>query len=168
MACIPFARLSAVVAAVAAFLSPPAIGSGEHGHSGGHGADHGGFAAGAPASVSEAGRTIRITADEYRFEPETVSVERGQVVRFVVTNQGAQKHNFVIGTPAEQKAHEQEMQRMAEQGGAMGHDDPNAVTVDPGETEELTWRFSNDATVRYACHLPGHYEAGMEGTVAIN
>lgn len=164
---IPTIRLLAAAVAALAFALP-AFAAGEHGHQQGHGGGHGGFAAGGPATADQADRTIRIAADEYRFEPETINVDRGAVVRFVITNRGSQKHNFVLGTPAEQEAHEREMQRMAKRGGDMDHDDPNAVTVAPGESRTLTWRFTTDRTVRYACHLPGHYEAGMVGTVEIN
>ncbi|MFB6261286.1 MAG: plastocyanin/azurin family copper-binding protein [Thiohalorhabdaceae bacterium] len=167
MPSIPTIRAMAVAVAALAFAIP-AFAAGEHDHQHGHEDDHGGFAAGEPAAADQADRTIRITADEYRYEPEKVTVARGAVVRFVITNRGSQKHSFVIGTPAEQKAHEKEMQGMAERGGGMDHDDPNAVTVAPGESEPLTWRFSEDSTVRYACHIPGHYQAGMVGTVQIN
>lgn len=47
---------------------------------------------------------------------------------------------------------------------AMGHDDPNAVMVPPGETRELIWHFERAENVRFACNVPGHYEAGMHGS----
>ena len=49
-------------------------------------------------------------------------------------------------------------------GAAMGHDDPNSVLLNPGETKELVWRFSGrDQQLEFACNVPGHYQAGMVG-----
>ena len=42
----------------------------------------------------------------------------------------------------------------------------NAVTVAAGETRVLTWRFEDAGEVLYGCHEPGHYEAGMVGSIA--
>ena len=62
-----------------------------------------------------------------------------------------------IGSADEQDAHREMMRNMPN----MVHDDPNAVTVDPGQTRELIWRFQGDQPVVFACNIPGHSEAGM-------
>jgi uncharacterized cupredoxin-like copper-binding protein len=49
----------------------------------------------------------------------------------------------------------------------MAHDDPNTVTVDPGQTRALTWRFDGDQPVVFACNIPGHAEAGMVVTATL-
>ena len=43
----------------------------------------------------------------------------------------------------------------------MVHEDPNTLTVEPGDTKVLTWRFEGDDPVVFACNIPGHSEAGM-------
>jgi uncharacterized cupredoxin-like copper-binding protein len=49
-------------------------------------------------------------------------------------------------------------------GGMMGHDDPNSVLLNPGETKELVWKFSEAIVgLEFACNVPGHYQAGMVG-----
>lgn len=50
---------------------------------------------------------------------------------------------------------------------SMVHDDPNAVTVEPGQTRELTWRFVGNQPVLFACNIPGHAEAGMVATAML-
>ena len=57
---------------------------------------------------------------------------------------------------------------MAETDGGMSHDESSSISLEPGETEELTWQFGEGGTVEYACHQPGHYEAGMRGDLAIS
>jgi uncharacterized cupredoxin-like copper-binding protein len=49
----------------------------------------------------------------------------------------------------------------------MAHDLPDSVTLQPGETKQLTWRFSDGGTFEYACHEPGHYEGGMRGQITV-
>lgn len=43
---------------------------------------------------------------------------------------------------------------------ALGHS-----TRQPGETQEVTVTFDRAGTILYGCHVPGHYAAGMVGTL---
>lgn len=120
---------------------------------------------GEPADAADADRTIEVTAlDTMAYEPTTVTVEPGETVTFVVTNAGEAVHEFTLGDQAMQDEHAEEM---AEMGSGMGHDEPNALSLEPGETKELTWRFGEAGTVIYACHEPGHYAAGMHGEITV-
>jgi uncharacterized cupredoxin-like copper-binding protein len=124
----------------------------------------GGEAMGEPAEAADATRTIEVEAFDMAFDPETVSVEANEVVTFEVTNTGAAVHEFFLGDSAMQEEHAEEM---AETGSDMAHDEPYSITLEPGETKELTWRFGETGSVEYACHEPGHYEAGMHGQVTV-
>ena len=124
------------------------------------------FAFGEPADAEEADRQIEVdTLDSFRFEPDAVDVEHGETITFVVTNKGEVDHEFVLGDEAFQEHHaaemaegEMDMEHMAE---------PNTLVVEPGQTEELTWSFSEQGEVLYGCHEPGHYEAGMVGKITV-
>jgi len=123
-----------------------------------HGMDH--FAFGQPAKASEATRTIHIKAtDQMRFEFDTQSIRANEVVRFIITNTGKLPHEFGIGDAAFQREHAKEMQRMPN----MQHDDPNVVSLKPGETKTLVWKFkaAGSRDIVFACNIPGHAEAGM-------
>lgn len=113
-------------------------------------------------------RTIEVAAlDELSFEPGTIEIEAGETVRFVVTNEGSAVHDFYVGTEDEQIAHEAEMGD-AEMG--MDHEaDPEAeaLTLQAGETDELTVTFDEPGTVLFGCHQPGHYDGGMVGTITV-
>ena len=98
-----------------------------------------------------------------RFTPATVDVKQGETVRFAVRNSGRLKHEFVLGTEHELKEHYELMKKFPE----MEHSDPNQVTVQPGKTGEVVWRFSNDGKLQFACLQPGHYDAGMKGQVQV-
>ena len=45
--------------------------------------------------------------------------------------------------------------------------EPNAFVLKPGETKRLIWKFTKNSKIEYACHHPGHYDAGMRGTLSI-
>ena len=49
----------------------------------------------------------------------------------------------------------------------MEHAEPNMVTLAPGKTGEVIWRFTKAGKVDFACLQPGHYEAGMKGLVDV-
>jgi uncharacterized cupredoxin-like copper-binding protein len=98
------------------------------------------------------------------YEPATIEVSPGEVITFSVTNQGQAVHEFTLGDEATQQEHEEEMSEM---GSGMDHEEPNTISLEPGETRELTWRFPETGTVLYACHEPGHYQAGMQGAIAV-
>lgn len=101
--------------------------------------------------------------DAMRFNPSSVAVARGETIRFVVSNSGKLKHEFVLGTEQELKEHSEVMKKFPE----MEHADPNMVTVAPGKTGEVVWQFTKTGKVDFACLQPGHYDAGMKGAVAV-
>ena len=126
-----------------------------------------GFAWGEPAEPANADRVVEIRmTDELRFEPAEVTVLVGEVVTFKVINAGQIPHDFTLGDEETQADHEAEMAAGGMPG--MGHDEPNVLTLDPGQAGDLTWRFTAPASILYGCHLPGHYAAGMVGTLSIS
>jgi uncharacterized cupredoxin-like copper-binding protein len=117
----------------------------------------------AVADTHPVSRTIAVTTtDGLRFSPAQVGVKAGETVAFDVTNSGALLHEFFVGTPAEQQAHEAEMAT-----GSPMMEEPNAVNVPAGRTVRLVYTFDRPGTLEYGCHVPGHYAAGMRGTITI-
>jgi uncharacterized cupredoxin-like copper-binding protein len=144
-------------------LAVPAWSAGNHagGHS--HGSDT--QAIGQPGQASQVTRTFELSmSDSMRFSPANITVKAGETIKFVLTNAGKVKHEFVLGTDKELKEHYQQMLKFPE----MEHDEPNMVTVAPGKTGVVIWTFTQAGTVDFACLLPGHYGAGMKGSVAVS
>jgi len=126
------------------------------------------FAFGEPGKSSKANRTVTIVMTDDRFEPASLEVRVGETIRFILKNTSALDHDFTLGDGATQKAHRAEMAEMANEGGEMQHmDDPNAAYVKAGEAGELTWKFSRAGRLEFDCNVPGHYEAGMAGTISV-
>jgi len=114
-------------------------------------------------------RTVEVDMVDIAFEPDRLEVNAGETVRFVFTNRGEVAHDAFIGGADAQADHEAEMREAdSDDGHGGGHDDDSdAVTVDPGDTEELTHTFAEAGTLEVGCHQPGHYDAGMKITVEV-
>ena len=104
-------------------------------------------------------RTVDVEARDMAFAPREIQVHAGETLRLVIHNAGELRHEFVIGTLAEQQAHQAMMRQMPD----MTHQDDNAVSLEPGETKTLVHRFGSEPELTFACNIPGHAEAGMIG-----
>jgi uncharacterized cupredoxin-like copper-binding protein len=147
-------------------LGSAAFAHGDEGHNKNPGASHEDPAAtlGKPGDPKKLSRTVEITmSDAMRFRPSSVAVKRNETIRFVLKNEGKLKHEMVLGTIKELKAHAALMLKFPE----MEHADPNQASVDPGKTGELVWQFTKAGTFDFACLQAGHYEAGMKGQVMV-
>lgn len=144
-----------------------AMASGEPagGHDHGHGQGYDPYAEiGQPGESAKVDRTITVEmSDDMRFAPEKITVKQDETIRFVAKNVGKMDHEFVLGTEKDLQAHYELMKQYPE----MEHEDPSMIKVGPGQTGEVIWQFSKAGTVHFGCLLPGHYEAGMKGAVAV-
>lgn len=124
------------------------------------------FAFGRPGDPAKVDRAIRIKAlDSFRYDKSKLTVRAGETVRFIVTNAGKIRHEFVLGDAAEQREHEQEMRDMP--AGMVMPDEANGISLAPGQTKSIVWQFAGPGTVECACHEPGHFEAGMIGRIIV-
>lgn len=131
--------------------------------------EHAEFAFGEPADAGDADRTVEVNAnDDLSYDPDPIEVEAGETITFVVTNTGQAVHEFTLGDQTAQDEHEAEMVEMMEEGEMMMHDEPNTLSLEAGETGELTWHFTEASEVLFACHQPGHYAGGMVGTISVS
>jgi uncharacterized cupredoxin-like copper-binding protein len=112
----------------------------------------------------KATRTIRIEmSDTMRYFPDHVSVKKGQTVRFNLSNSGGLPHEMILGTMDDLKKHAALMKQNVE----VPHDDPNVAYVDPGQSGRIVWQFTRTGEFYYGCLVPGHFEAGMIGTIVV-
>lgn len=142
---------------------PASAGPGAPGHS--H--DHSGFSAGEPGNPKKPARIVQITMREgdgkMMYVPEKVAVRKGEQIKFVIRNDGALDHEFILATTEENLKHAKEMMKNPE----MEHDDPNAQRLAPKQVKEIVWKFTKAGTFEFGCLIPGHREAGMTGKVIV-
>lgn len=119
---------------------------------------------GIAGDASAARRTIILDmSDNMRFTPERISVKRGETVRLRVANKGQVMHEIVLGTPASLDEHAQMMLKFP----TMEHGEPYMAHVSPGKSGDLVWNFNREGSFDFACLIPGHYQAGMRGTITV-
>lgn len=158
----------AILTAIALLAGPAVYAAGNDDHS--HDHDHGEMKmmdVGMPGKAEDAGRTVNVVMRETDdgdmiFEPAELEIEQGETIRFLVTNAGELEHEFVLDTLEGNVKHKEMMAEMD-----MEHDDPNSITLDSGESGEIVWKFANAGAFEFACLIPGHYEAGMHGPIAV-
>ncbi|MCK0102125.1 cupredoxin family protein [Pseudohalocynthiibacter sp. F2068] len=123
---------------------------------------------GRPSDPENVTRVIEIKMMETEdgdmiFEPTVLEITQGETIKFAIENIGEQEHEFVMDTMASVAEHKALMEEFP----FMEHDDPNAVRLLPGEKAEIIWSFVNDGGFEFACLIPGHYESGMHGPLAV-
>ncbi|WP_316778813.1 cupredoxin domain-containing protein [Sedimentitalea todarodis] len=148
--------------AITLALAAPAFAGGTHG--GGHGDE---MDIGRPGDDHHATRTVEISMletddGEMLFEPRNLEFVPGETVKLIITNNGELEHEFVMDTYEENEEHKAMMAKFD-----MEHDDPNSARLEPGQTAEIVWTFSNEGRFQFACLIPGHYESGMHGALDV-
>jgi uncharacterized cupredoxin-like copper-binding protein len=108
-------------------------------------------------------RVVALSTDGLRFTPDALNVRAGETIAFEITNPGSVAHEFFIGDAAAQAEHEAEMAR-----GMPMHGEPGQVDIPAGRTARLVYTFDQPGTLEFACHLAGHYPAGMRGTITVS
>ena len=97
-------------------------------------------AAPAPAAAQASTNAVNVTASEFRFQLSRSSVSAGATT-FTVVNRGKLAHNFWI-------------------------DGKSTPQVAPGSRAELTVDLTAGKHL-YVCTVPGHANAGMNGTLTV-
>jgi len=116
------------------------------------------------AGDAKGARTIEVRmTDDMRFTPDRIQVRQGETIRFVVRNQGKVLHEMVIGDRQSLAEHAALMLKFP----GMEHDEPYMTHVKAGRTGEVAWNFNRPGEFTFACLIPGHYQAGMIGTIVV-
>ena len=153
-----FVSRAGLAGAAIALAASAALAGGTH--AGGHGEP----SIGQPGVAAKVTRTIQVdAADSMRFTPSNVAVKQGETIRFVIRNSGKLPHEFSLGTEKTLKEHYALMKKFP----TMEHEEPNQISLKPGQQGEVIWRFAKAGVVNFACLHVGHYEAGMKGQVKV-
>lgn len=118
---------------------------------------------GGGASTSNQPVDVKITLTEFKVEASTTSFKVGVPYHFVVINNGTVPHEFdIIPSESGQLTPEQV------QKSSLAHIGQSDLAA--GATGTLDYTFSQEypqGTLELACHLPGHYEAGMKVPIVV-
>jgi plastocyanin len=87
-------------------------------------------------------RTIAVTADDFAFSPDTITMQAGEDVTIVLTAEDVQHDFSVMG---------------------VGH----VVHAKKGKTAQGGLRITKPGTYKFWCTVRGHKRAGMTGTITV-
>jgi uncharacterized cupredoxin-like copper-binding protein len=119
-----------------------------------------------PILAQVVSRSIAVNMDDQmRFTPSRIDVQAGETIRFVVTNAGRTAHEMVLGSDETIREHAEAMKQTATKG--HDHGTTAAISVAARQTGELVVTFARATRLQMACLVPGHYEAGMRGTLEV-
>lgn len=110
---------------------------------------------------------VQVTLTEFGFETSMTEFKTGVPYRFVVTNAGAVNHEFMIMAPLTGEDTGMDMHELDETALVMIEEDK----LPPGATASLDYIFKETApagSLEFACHTPGHYEAGMKLPITVS
>lgn len=105
-------------------------------------------------------RALHVRMRYSRYLPAALTVKAGTTVSFDVVNADPIAHEFVIGTAAQQLAHERGDPQDP-------HTGPGEALVAGGKSARVTFTFAKPGTLQYACHRAGHFRYGMVGTISV-
>ena len=120
-------------------------------------------ACGAKGSASTAPVDVNVTLTEFTIEPSMTTFKVGVPYHFVITNEGKVPHEFDI-IPPESPPVSADQEKSASLA---------RVTEDQlpaGATATLDYTFTKaypEGSLEFACHLTGHYEAGMHVPIVV-
>jgi len=135
--------------------------------------------AAAKAPASTAARTIEITGgDDMKYSVTKIDAKPGETLRIVLKSIGtipkiAMAHNVVVLTLGADAAEFNKASMMASATEYVPQDQKAKVVAStklagPGETVEVTFKVPAKAgTYTYMCTFPGHFAAGMKGTLVV-
>ena len=114
-----------------------------------------------PFTVVPAGtEVIKVALEDFAITADTIDLKTNTPYLFEVTNAGAATHEFVI-EPRDAVDEPFEIE------GEDGERESEIEEIAPGQTKTLLWTFTEVGDYDMACHVPGHYEAGMKAGFSV-
>ncbi len=116
------------------------------------------------AAASSSPINVQVTLTDFKIDSSLTTFSAGVPYHFVVTNKGAVNHEFVIMPPVQGENDIETALPKEALAGILGKD------LTPGATKTLDYTFTQPAPagkLEFACHLPGHYDAGMHLSIVV-
>ncbi len=125
--------------------------------------------AGCGGGSASATPTVSVQGEQLKFDPESITVPANQQITVTFKNTSTtNQHNWVLV----QQGQEQAVDDAAAANGGTVPDGTDGVIakaglLDPGAQEQVSFQAPAPGTYTYICTVPGHYAAGMKGTLTV-
>jgi uncharacterized cupredoxin-like copper-binding protein len=107
-----------------------------------------------------AARSATIPIRYSHYTDELITVRVGQPITITIRNDDPIEHEWIVGTEAVHQRHRTGTE-------AYHGTVPTEVTIPPLSTRVTTVTFREPGDYKYICHLPGHEQYGMVGTLRV-
>ncbi|HSR21235.1 MAG TPA: cupredoxin domain-containing protein [Anaerolineales bacterium] len=122
------------------------------------------------AACGPTGNNVTVTMTDFAFEPSRTDFAAGETYTFTITNKGAVAHEFVIAEPLDEGEMHGEMHEEGEMEHAGLIVEVEEDELPPGGKVTIDVTFPSpapDHALEFACHIEGHYEAGMHTPITV-
>ena len=111
---------------------------------------------------------LAVTAqDTLKFEPAALTAKANTATTVNVKNAGALQHNWVVVKPEDADKVDQAAAAKAGDVTGVAGVLSGGKLINAGASESVTVNLPA-GTYTYLCSFPGHYQAGMKGTLTVN
>lgn len=104
-------------------------------------------------------------AADLKFAETSLKATTGDI-KVTFNNKGAIPHNWVLVKPGEEQKILDESAK-----DTTNYTAPSAIAhtnlLQPGKSEDITFNIADAGTYEYICTFPGHFAAGMKGTLEV-
>jgi uncharacterized cupredoxin-like copper-binding protein len=104
-----------------------------------------------------------VRAREFAFEPASIAIPANTPVRIVLVNQGSVEHDWKV-TGLRARIHREQHAGGHGQASAPGEIHLHAA---PARRSTIELTATQPGTYEIVCTVPGHREAGMQGTLTV-
>jgi len=107
--------------------------------------------------------TVHVTLTDFAIQADLTTFTVGVPYHFVVVNSGGSQHEFMVIPPMPAGTSSDVIDAAAQ-----AHIEES--NLQPGEQATVDYTFSADqvgTTLEFACHIQGHYEAGMHLSITV-
>jgi uncharacterized cupredoxin-like copper-binding protein len=133
-----------------------------------------------PAAAAPKQR-VTITLTDFRFTPATITLQAGVPAVITLVNKGTVEHEFMVYARPTKAVDDWDEYAMANtyfrgigevevefaKQGAVAGTNLFEVEVQPNRTATVSFTPTTKGTFEIGCHVEGHYEAGMKGTLTV-
>ena len=109
---------------------------------------------GTPAQAAKKPVDVQITLTEFKIESSVTDFTVGTPYHFVITNKGALAHDWMI-MPSGEQDEDKALVKVED------------TDLQPNMTVTRDFTFTQAGSLEFACHVKGHYEAGMHTPITI-
>jgi uncharacterized cupredoxin-like copper-binding protein len=107
-----------------------------------------------PAQAAKKPVDVQITLTEFRIESSVTDFTVGTPYHFVIANQGTLAHDWMI-MPSGEQAEAKALVKVED------------TDLQPNMTVTRDFTFTQAGDLEFACHVKGHYEAGMHTPITV-